>query len=61
MIVETMGYADVGYRERKQRIHHLTSQSLSDTPDVEHDFHLPIDPALFNAVVLASLSLPCNT
>ncbi len=43
VIVETMGYADVGYRERKQRIHPLMSESLNAAPVVVHDFHLPAD------------------
>ncbi len=43
MIVETMGYPDLEYRERKQRTHLLMGQSLSAAPVIEHDFHLPAD------------------
>ena len=45
VIVETMGYSDMGYRERKQRTHPLMGQSLGSAPVIEHDFHFPIDQA----------------
>ncbi len=42
VIVETMGYADAEYQERKQRIHALMSRSLA-APLIKHDFHLPAE------------------
>lgn len=40
-IIETMGYADEGYRTRKVRVHAALSAALDGAPVVEHDFHLP--------------------
>lgn len=40
-IIETMGYADEGYRTRKVRVHVALSAALDGAPVVEHDFHLP--------------------
>ncbi len=41
VIVETMGFADDTYRERKHYTHGLMSRILGMAPVVEHDFHLP--------------------
>jgi len=43
VIVETMGYADVPYRERKARTHALMRRVLHGAPLVSHDFHLPAE------------------
>lgn len=40
-VVETMGYADEGYRSRKVRVHAAMSAALDGAPVVEHDFHRP--------------------
>lgn len=42
IIVETMGFADDIYRERKHRTHGLMSRVLGGAPVVEHDFSCPI-------------------
>lgn len=42
-IVETMGFADPAYRERKLRMHVMMSEALSAAPVVMHDFHEPAD------------------
>lgn len=39
--IETMGYADEGYRSRKVRVHAALSAALDGAPVVEHDLHLP--------------------
>lgn len=41
VIVETMGYADIAYRERKARIVPAMAEALGNAPDVKHDFWLP--------------------
>ena len=41
VIAETMGYADVGYRDRKARTHRLMAAALGGAPVVTHDFHAP--------------------
>jgi len=41
VIVETMGFADENYRERKRRIHPLLSAVLGGAPIITHDFHEP--------------------
>jgi len=38
VIVETMGYADADYRERKRRTHQLMREALPRAPIVTHDF-----------------------
>ena len=43
VIVETMGYPDMEYRERKRRTHLVMGQALSAAPVIEHDFHFPAD------------------
>ena len=43
VIVETMGYPDALYRERKARSHALMRHVLGGAPLVSHDFHLPAD------------------
>ncbi|MEA2731227.1 MAG: hypothetical protein QOF70_5702 [Acetobacteraceae bacterium] len=43
LIVETMGYADEVYRDRKDRTHTLMSEALGGAPVVQHDFHFPLD------------------
>ena len=43
VIVETMGYADAHYRERKARTHALMRCVLHGAPLVSHDFHLPAE------------------
>jgi hypothetical protein len=43
LIVETMGYADEVYRDRKARTHTLMSEALGGAPVVQHDFHFPLD------------------
>ena len=40
LVVETMGYADPRYRERKGRLHPLMAEVVGG-PVVTHDFHLP--------------------
>lgn len=44
IIVETMGFSDPMYRERKARIHPLMAQFVANAPVVEHDFHEPRCP-----------------
>jgi hypothetical protein len=39
-IVETMGYADARYRERKDQLHPVMAEALH-LPVVSHDFHQP--------------------
>ncbi len=41
LVVETMGFADVAYRERKRRMHPLMSAALGGASIVTHDFHEP--------------------
>jgi len=41
VIVETMGYADTAYRERKARTVPAMSRALGGVPYVKHDFHYP--------------------
>lgn len=41
VIVETMGFADDSYRERKHRTHGLMSRILGGAPVVAHDFWSP--------------------
>ncbi len=41
VIVETMGFADGVYRDRKHRTHGLMSRILGGAPVVEHDFWSP--------------------
>ncbi len=43
VIVETMGFADDAYRDRKHRTHGLMSRILDGAPVVEHDFWSPAD------------------
>jgi hypothetical protein len=43
LIVETMGYADHVYRERKVRTHTPMSEAFDRAPVVQHDFHFPLD------------------
>ena len=38
VVVETMGFADDAYRDRKHRTHGLMSRILDGAPVVEHDF-----------------------
>jgi hypothetical protein len=40
-VIETMGFADVAYRERKERSHALMSLALGGAPVIMHDFHEP--------------------
>ena len=40
-IVETMGFADAGYRNRKVRVHAALTAALAEAPVVLHDFHEP--------------------
>lgn len=40
-IVETMGFADAEYRERKTRVHGAMRAALAGAPVIEHDFHEP--------------------
>lgn len=39
--VETKGFSDEGYRERKARMYPLMSAAIGDGPVVSHDFHRP--------------------
>ena len=41
LVVETMGYADPKYRERKQRTQITMGVAIGGSPVVEHDFHFP--------------------
>jgi hypothetical protein len=41
VIVETMGFADEGYRARKVRVHEQMSLELAGAAVVTHDFHYP--------------------
>ena len=41
VIVETMGFADDAYRDRKHRTHGLMSRILAGAPVVAHDFWSP--------------------
>jgi hypothetical protein len=41
VIVECMGYADAGYRQRKHRTHPIMSNYAGGAPIVLHDFHDP--------------------
>jgi hypothetical protein len=41
VIVETMGYADEGYRERKLRLHPEMQRAAGASAVIEHDFQLP--------------------
>lgn len=41
IVVETMGFADNAYRDRKHRTHELMSRILGKAPVVEHDFWSP--------------------
>jgi hypothetical protein len=41
VLVETMGYADEGYRQRKLRLHPEMKHSADAGAVIEHDFHLP--------------------
>jgi hypothetical protein len=43
LIVETMGYADEVYRDRKARTHTLMSKALGGAPVVHLYFHFPLD------------------
>ena len=43
VIVETMGFADEGYRRTKVRTHAAMSAALGGAPVVQHDFHAPSD------------------
>ncbi len=43
VVVETMGFADDAYRDRKHRTHGLMSRILDGAPVVEHDFWSPAD------------------
>ncbi len=40
-VIETMGFADAGYRARKVRSHALMSLALDGAPVIGHDFHEP--------------------
>jgi hypothetical protein len=40
-VIERMGFADAGYRERKERSHALMSLALGGAPVIMHDFHEP--------------------
>jgi hypothetical protein len=42
VIVETMGYADAVYRQRKIRTQAQMSASLGGAPVIQHDFHQPL-------------------
>jgi hypothetical protein len=41
VIVETMGFDDEAYRDRKHRLHTVMSDSLGGAPVIVHDFHFP--------------------
>ena len=41
VIVETMGFSNSEYRERKERIHGAMREALKNAPLEVHDFHLP--------------------
>ena len=43
VIVETMGFEDEAYRERKHRGHAAMQAVCGGAPLVEHDFHMPAD------------------
>ena len=40
-IVETMGFADEAYRERKVRMHAVMRHALGGAPLIAHEFHEP--------------------
>ena len=40
-VVETMGYADEGYRERKARLHPEMQEAADAASVIEHDFQMP--------------------
>lgn len=40
-VVETMGYRDAGYRERKLRLHPQMQAAVGAAAVIEHDFHQP--------------------
>ena len=42
LVIESMGYADPQYRERKQRTHTRMSLATGLSPVVEYDFHFPL-------------------
>lgn len=41
LVIETMGYADALYRDRKQLTHTKMRLVTGQSPVVEHDFHYP--------------------
>jgi hypothetical protein len=41
VVVETMGYADEGYRDRKRILHRQMARAVGATALLEHDFHFP--------------------
>ena len=41
VVVETMGYADDGYRDRKRILHPHMKRAAGAVAVLEHDFHLP--------------------
>jgi len=41
LVIETMGYADVQYRDRKQLTHTRMGLVTGHSPVIEHDFHFP--------------------
>ena len=43
VIVETMGFADETYRDRKERIHPAMSAALGGVRVIRHEFHEPTD------------------
>jgi uncharacterized protein YjiS (DUF1127 family) len=43
VIVETVGYADDAYRQRKLRMHEIMAQAFNGAPVVSHDFVHPED------------------
>ncbi|NPD70268.1 hypothetical protein HN018_23135 (plasmid) [Lichenicola cladoniae] len=43
LVIETMGYADVQYRDRKQFSHARMGLVTGQSPVVEHDFHYPLN------------------
>ena len=40
-VIETMGYADEGYRERKARLHPEMQEAADAASVIEHDFQMP--------------------
>jgi hypothetical protein len=40
-VIETMGFSDADYRERKWRSHALMSRAVGGAPVIMHDFHEP--------------------